>query len=96
MNPKSDIEAAQIRAKLNFAGEVLPASLREEAYGTADDIDAPYLVVESAEGVTTFPGVDEENGESEAADEWFGARYAEIEKEIPEPTGRRIWPFGNR
>ena len=100
MNPKSEIEAAQIRARLNFAGEVLPASLRDEAYGAADDVDAPYLVVESAEGVTTFPGVDEENGESDSAEKWFGAQYAEIEKQIPgadsEPNGRRLWPFGNR
>jgi hypothetical protein len=107
MNQRSEIEAAQIRAQLNVAGEVLPASLRDEAYGVVEDTDAPYLVVESAEGVTTFPGIDETNGERETADDWFTSRYAEIAEQIQPPSeaqrggqmqhegaARKLWPFG--
>src|SRR3954471_1475031 len=101
MNEDSEFKAAEIRAQLRIAGELVPASLRDEAYGTADDVDAPYLVVESAEGVTTFPGIQEGNGERESAAKWFEARHDEIRKAIPQggakPNRRRgRLPFSSR
>src|SRR3954471_10133938 len=97
MNEDSEFKAAEIRAQLRVAGELLPASLRDEAYGTTEDVDAPYLVVESAEGVTTFPGIQEGNGERESAAKWFKARHEEIEKKLqPKPNGLRgRLPFGS-
>ena len=85
MNEKTEREAAEIRAQLEVAGVVLPASLRDVAYGTTENVDSPYLVVESAEGVTTFPGIQEGNGEKESAHRWFGERHREIEAQIQPP-----------
>jgi hypothetical protein len=100
MNDKREEEAAKIRAELALAGELLPGGLRNEAYGTIDDVNAPYLVVESAEGVTTFPGIEDGNGERESAREWFKTRHAEIEKQIKPPGAknglRSRLPFGPR
>jgi hypothetical protein len=100
MDKKTEAEAARIRAELGVAGELVPGSLRDEAYGTIDDVNAPYLVVESAEGVTTFPGIDEGNGERESARDWFAARHVEIEDQIKPPGARNSirgrLPFGHR
>ena len=85
MNRKAETQAAKIRAELGVAGELLPASLRDEAYGTAPNVDAPYLVVESAEGVTTFPGIRGGNGEGKSPAKWFAARHAEIAEQIQRP-----------
>jgi hypothetical protein len=85
MNDDQQARAAKIRAELDVAGELLPASLRDTAYGAVSDVDEPYLVVESAEGVTTFPGIQEGNGERESAEKWFAARHQEIREQIPRP-----------
>lgn len=72
MNERDALKAAEIRARLRTAGGALPESLREEAFGTHDDPKPPSLVIESAEGITTFPGIDRTSSEDpETVEHWF-------------------------
>jgi hypothetical protein len=88
VNEDKHARAARIRAALGVAGELLPASLRDTAYGTRPDGDEPYLIVESAEGVTTFPGIQADDGERESAANWFAKRHEEIQQQLAPPDER--------
>lgn len=56
---QGDVRAARVRADLLTVGEVVPDPLRPTVFG-ADG--AQSLVVESAEGITTFAGFEDDPG----------------------------------
>jgi hypothetical protein len=65
-----------IIARIQTAGDVVPATLRDAVYGV-DKRDPPSLVIESAEGITTFAGFNGNPGTPRAA-AWLEDRLKEI------------------
>lgn len=62
----------QIKAYLSSAGEDLPDTMLESVYGS-DGKEIPTLLIESAEGATTFSGLNGHPGTLKAR-EWIRAR----------------------
>lgn len=69
-------EGGGIVARLIGAGDPLPDSLREAAFGPRDS-EPPSLMIESAEGVTSFGGFNGHPG-TPRAEEWMALRLAAI------------------
>ena len=69
-------DPAEIVARIQTAGDAVPATLRDAVYGV-DEQDPPSLVIESAEGVTTFGGFNGHPG-TPRAKQWLEARLVEI------------------
>lgn len=68
--------AEAIVARLMTAGDPLPDTLREAALGLRGS-EPPSLIVESAEGVTSFGGFNGHPG-TPRAEEWMARRLADI------------------
>jgi hypothetical protein len=66
----------ELVARLQTAGDVLPDSLREVAFGT-DEEDPPSIFVEAAEGVTTFGGINGHPGTPQALD-WMREQLKKV------------------
>ena len=78
-------DPAAIVARIQTAGDAVPATLREAVYGV-DEKDPPSLVIESAEGVTTFGGLNGHPGTPKAK-QWLEARLAAIAERYSIQTG---------
>jgi hypothetical protein len=74
----ANIGSEDVVAYLQTAGDILPDTLREAAFGPGDN-DPASLLVESAEAVTTFGGI---NGHPRSADarQWIRTRLTDIAK----------------
>jgi hypothetical protein len=60
-----DKRAIEIVAYLQTAGTVVPDTLRDSVYGVGDS-DPPSMIIESAEGITTFGGFNGHPGTANA------------------------------
>jgi hypothetical protein len=79
-------DAAAIQETLK-AARLIPDSLREGAFDGEDS--APSGIAGTAESVTTFPGITDEQDDARAngKPDWLASRLEQIAKDEKSPTG---------